>query len=217
MTARFQTRLSHPTHSRLLVLSLLTAALLLYPGTGAVAQEPPGHNGRDFTPGGGPVSEGSAITWSVVSLNSVGCNNANIGFTMELAGYSGGPERFRTIVDAAGDRYMDEDAGTPGGNGTYGWHLYDSSSGGPVTANFPLPPDTPITVYFGLINGPSGPWVFERRVVLSQCNGGTIVSDDVLVTGLALAIPTLSRIGIALFAGVLALGAAWALRRRRAT
>lgn len=215
MTTRFEAQSSYPTRACLLVMALCVAALVAYPGTTAIAQEPPGHNGREFTPGGGPVPEGSSISWSVVSLNTVGCNNGNIGFTMELAGYTGGPERFRTIVDAAGDRYMDEDAGTPGGNGTYGWHLYDSSSGGPVTASFPLPPDTPITVYFGLIDGPFGPWVFERRVVLSQCNGGTIVSDDVLVTGLALAIPTLSKIGIAFFAGVLALGAAWALRRRR--
>lgn len=193
---------------------LLLSALLLAPATATIAQDSPSPNGAAASESG-LAPQGSAITWSVVSLDTTGCNNFEIGFTMELAGYSGGPERFRTIVDAAGDRYMDEDAGVPGSNGQYGWHLYNSSTGGPVTASFPLPPNTPITVYFGLINGPLGPWVFERRVVLSQCNGGTIVSDDVLVTGLALAIPTLSKVGVGLFAAVLALGAAWALRRRR--
>ena len=78
---------------------------------------------------------------------------------------------------------MDEDAGQPGGDGTYGWSLYNSSSGGPTTATFPLPPGTPITVNFMLIDGIGGPVVFHRQIVISQCDGGTIISDQILVGG----------------------------------
>jgi len=170
--------------------------------------------------GGGRAPEApdaGGLSWEVLSLDAIGCGAGETDFTTLLSGYAGGPERFRTIVDAGGLRYMDEDAGTPCcGNGTYGWSLYNSSSGGPTTAVFPLPPGTPVTVDFGLIQGVGGPYVYLRRVVLSQCDGGTIVSDDVLLGGnTLLAIPTLSKVGLALLALLMAAGAAWALRRRR--
>jgi|GEM_PF-4058279 len=129
--------------------------------------------------GGTIVSNTVRPKWHVHSLYSVGCDASAIGFVTSLTGYQGGPERFRTTVDAGGVRYMDEDAGTPGsGNGTYYWNLYDSGSGGPVGANFPLPPDTPIRVGFHLIQGSYGPDLFLREVVIAQCNGGSIVGDQ---------------------------------------
>ncbi len=117
-------------------------------------------------------------TWTVSSLNTTGCNSGNIGFTTVVAGISSFPTtlHFRTQVDAGGIRYMDEDAGTPGGNGNYSWHLYFSNSGGPATNAWPIPADTPITVHFSLTQGPGGPAVFSNTIVLSKCNGGSIIS-----------------------------------------
>ena len=101
---------------------------------------------------------------------------SNIQFTTVLSGVAGFPTtlRFRTVVDAGGIRYMDEDAGTPGSNGLYGWSLYFSTSGGPATNAWPLPNDTPIVVQFLLINGVDGPTVARSETRLSRCNGGTI-------------------------------------------
>ena len=110
------------------------------------------------------------ISWTVKSLESVSCNSVGINFITTLSGYTGGSERFRTTVDAGGNRYMDEDAGTPGsGNGDYPWSLYDSSSGGPTTASFPLPPNTPIVIYFMLIDGPGGSALTDVEYDLPKC------------------------------------------------
>ena len=128
-----------------------------------------------------PAGAGGQLDWDVIQMNQVGCANGATQFTTEVSGYSGGPERFRTIVDANGLRYMDEDAGQPGGNGTYGWSLYTSSSGGPISASFPLPAGIPFTVDFRFISGPGGPTVFLRRLVISQCNGGVILSEVVIL------------------------------------
>jgi hypothetical protein len=155
----------------------------------------------------------SAATWTIDSLNSIGCNQNNITFSTTLSGYTGGNERFRTTVDQAGLRYMDEDPGEPSiGNGSYPWRLYARSSGGPTTGTWPLAQDTPITVHFMLIAGPGGPPVFDRQVVLSQCNGGTITSDQVLINE---AIPTLNEWGMIVFMICAGFGAVCYLRRQR--
>jgi hypothetical protein len=130
------------------------------------------------------TSHAAGPTWTVDSLNTIGCDSGNISFTTTVSGYTGGTERFRTIVEAGGLIYMDEDAGQPGSNGTYGWHLYASSSGGPTTGTWPLPPDTPITVHFRFIDGVGGPTVFETIVTLTKCNGGTIYSGSSASTAL---------------------------------
>lgn len=131
--------------------------------------------------GGSIIDDRLVIGWTVISLDSIGCESGETSFTTVVSGYQGGTERFRTIVDAGGNRYMDEDADTPGSNGTYGWSLYDDNSGGPVTASFPLPPDTPVTVHFQFIDGVGGDVVFHRRITLSQCNGGSIVGDELVL------------------------------------
>jgi hypothetical protein len=125
------------------------------------------------------VTNAAGPSWTVVSLNTTGCNAGNIGFTTRVSGITSFPTtlHFRTIVDAGGIRYMDEDAGTPGANGDYGWHLYYSNSGGPATNAWPIPNDTPITVQFLLINGAGGPTVTSQVITLSKCNGGTIVAN----------------------------------------
>lgn len=119
----------------------------------------------------------AALDWKPTALTTTGCNSGNIGFTTVVSGYTGGPDHFRTTVDAGGLRYMDEDAGIPGsGNATYGWHLYASNSGGPTTGTWPIPDNTPITVHFMLINGSGGPTLTNHTVVLDKCNGGRVVS-----------------------------------------
>ncbi len=128
--------------------------------------------------GGSIVSDTVRPEWHVHSLDSVGCNANDIAFTTSLTGFEGGPEYMRTTVDAAGLRYMDESFAVWGGNQTYYWSLYDNNSGGPVGANFPLPPDTPIEVGFHLIQGAFGPDVFLSKVTLDKCNGGSIVSNQ---------------------------------------
>ena len=128
------------------------------------------------------LSAGSALavpTWTVNSLNSIGCTASTTNFTTTVAGYTGGGERFRTQVDSGGLRYMDEDAGTPVGNQQYSWSLYASTSGGPTSGTWPIPPGQQVTVNFMFINGAGGPIVYWRQIVLSKCDGGQIVSDQV--------------------------------------
>ncbi len=125
-------------------------------------------------------AQAANVSWTVTSLNSIGCNSSNIGFTTDVSGITSFPTtlHFLTTVDAGGIRYMDEDAGTPGTDGNYSWHLYYSNSGGPATNAWPITPNTLITVHFDLIKGPGGPVVFSDTVVLSKCNGGSIVSQS---------------------------------------
>ncbi len=142
------------------------------------------------------VTHAAGPSWTVVSLNTTGCNSGNIGFTTQVSGITSFPTtlHFRTIVDAGGIRYMDEDAGTPGSNGTYGWHLYFSNSGGPATNAWPIPNDTPITVQFLLINGSGGPTVTSTVVTLSKCNGGTLLASAAPASGGAFFAPGDGRI-----------------------
>jgi hypothetical protein len=113
--------------------------------------------------------------WTVTSLTSVGCNSSNIGFSTETTNLTFPTTlHFRTQVDAGGIRYMDEDAGNPSSNGTFNWHLYFSSTGGPAINSWPIPPNTPITVWFLLIDGVGGPTVSSSIIHLSKCNGGSI-------------------------------------------
>jgi hypothetical protein len=159
------------------------------------------------------ASAAAAPVWTINSLNTIGCASSATNFSTTVSGASGtGPERFRTIVDAAGLRYMDEDAGIPSTNGAYSWSLYTSSSGGPTTASWPIPPATPITVNFEFINGVGGPVIFQRQVTLSRCDGGTIIGDVVLIPGAI--IPTLGEWAMAGLATLLMLAGGMALRRR---
>lgn len=128
------------------------------------------------------ASPAMAQTWSVVSLDAIGCAASTTLFSTTVSGAGGaGPEHWRTIVrTGSGEVYMNEDAGEVE-DGNYNWSLYNSSSGGPVTNVFPLPPAIPIIVDFQFINGALGPVVFHREVTLSRCDGGTIVQDRVIV------------------------------------
>src|SRR2546426_11443946 len=59
------------------------------------------------------LSAGSAFatpTWTVNSLNTIGCAAGATGFTTTVAGYTGGPERYRTQAGSGGLRYMGEEA-----------------------------------------------------------------------------------------------------------
>lgn len=114
-------------------------------------------------------------SWTVSTVDTIGCGNGATTFSTWVSGIASFPTnlRFHTTVDAGGLRYMDEDAGTPGDNEYYGWGLYDSSTGGPTTAMFPIAPDTPITVVLTLIDGVGGPAVSTTIVYITQCNGGT--------------------------------------------
>jgi hypothetical protein len=155
----------------------------------------------------------AAPTWSVDSLNTIGCSGSATSFSTTLSGYTGGNEHWRTIVTAAGVRYMDEDAGQVASDGPWNWSLYSNTSGGPAPGTWPLPSNTPITVDFMLIAGAGGQPVFHRQVVLSQCNGGTIVGNIVLTLA---SVPTLDRTGLAFMVTLLA-SVAFVILRRRTT
>jgi len=132
---------------------------------------------------GVPAVFADSPSWTLISVDGIGCNNSDTRFSMELAGITDPSTLYwRTIVDAGGNRYMDEDAGTPNSsdNGSYGWSLYNSDSAGPVTANFPLPADTPYTVQLLLVDPASGSAVSGTIVTISKCNGGTVTSIEVL-------------------------------------
>ena len=115
--------------------------------------------------------------WTVTSLDSVGCNANDISFTMLLSDVTFPTTlRFRTIVDAGGIRYMDEDAGNPTANGPdNNWRLYYSSTGGPATNAWPIPANTPIAVQFQLIDGIGGPPVYVSAAFITKCNGGALM------------------------------------------
>jgi len=131
-----------------------------------------------------PVAAGlpAVARWTVTSLDAVGCNSGyhtgDIHFTTELSGVTFPTTlRFRTLVDAGGIRYMDEDAGNPTANDLEPWQLYYDNSGGPATNAWPLPNDTPITVQFMLIDGVGGPTVNNYEIHLTKCNGGTLMDS----------------------------------------
>jgi len=187
-------------------LTILLMALASF-GSGQVLAAP---NNTTSGPGEGVQPTGTPLSWGPTSMDSVGCENTEIGFTTVLSGYTGGPERFRTIVDAGGLRYMDEDAGQPsGGDGTYTWSLYNSSTGGPTTATFPIPPNIPVTVNFLLIDGVGGPTVTQQTVVISQCNGGVILGGE------AVPLPTLGTFALGLLILLTGFAAARGMRPRR--
>jgi hypothetical protein len=152
----------------------------------------------------------AAPVWTINSLDTIGCASGVTGFTTTITGVSGA-EYWRTIVDAGGLRYMDEVVG-PASNSVQPWHLYTSNSGGPTTASWPIPAATPITVNFEFINGLGGPVVFQRQVTLTRCDGGTILSDIVLIPNTI--IPTLGEWAMAGLAMLLMLAGGLALRRR---
>jgi hypothetical protein len=123
------------------------------------------------------IAQAANVSWTETSLNSVSCANGATNFTMQLSNVTFPTTlRFRTLVDAGSIRYMDEDAGNPGHNGTYGWSLYYDNSGGPATNAWPIPSNTPITVQFMLIDGVGGPAVYISEVHINKCNSGTLMN-----------------------------------------
>jgi hypothetical protein len=121
----------------------------------------------------------AAPTWTVNSLDSTGCNSGDVHFTVTFAGITGAEFR-RTQADSGGLRYMDEDAGAAV-NETRVWQLFNNGTGGPITGTWPIPSNQPVTVNFMLTNGAGGPTVYWRQVTLSKCNGGSLVSDVVII------------------------------------
>ena len=141
------------------------------------------------------ITYAAGESWTVVSLNATGCASGNIQFTMLLSGVTFPTTlRFRTLADAGGLRYMDEDAGSPMANGSRGWGLYNNGTGGPITGTWPIPNDTPITVQFLLVNGVGGPTVTSQVITLSKCNGGTILASAAPASGGAFFAPGDDRV-----------------------
>jgi len=125
--------------------------------------------------------------WTVTSLDSIGCNNGDPEFTMNLSGVTW-PNNLgmRTLVDAGGTRYMDETFAMHQDwvNGPHTWGLYyDNSGGTAATTNpWPIPNNTPIVVEFQLTDGVDGAPVYISVAAITKCNGGTLMDTfgDVL-------------------------------------
>ncbi len=119
-------------------------------------------------------------SWIVQSVDTIGCDDFDINLTTFVSGITTFPTnlRWRTIVDAGGLRYMDEDAGNPNNDGVTYFSIYTASTGGPTTAAFPIPDDTPITIRLSLIDGVGGPDVTLVTVSIDKCNGGTAVINN---------------------------------------
>lgn len=119
--------------------------------------------------------------WTVDELLSIGCDEFDTLFSTSVS--DGGKDlSFLTHVDVGNQRFMNEDAGDVD-EGSNLWSLYYSNTGGPADGHWPLPPDTEITVNFILFDSLTGETVFQREIILSRCNGGSIISDTVLVSG----------------------------------
>ncbi|MDR2709865.1 MAG: hypothetical protein LBB65_00735 [Burkholderiales bacterium] len=116
-----------------------------------------------------------AQTWTVISLDTIGCYGSGTGFTVNFSGVSVGTWYFDTTVDAAGERYMDEYF-IDNNDNLRDWHLYDANDRGLQTQNFPLPAGTPITVTLTLRDATETP-VYRTVVELSQCDGGAITGN----------------------------------------
>lgn len=168
------------------------------------------------------ASPAQSQTWTVDSLDTIGCGNEETSFSTTVAGASGaGPERWRTVVRTLDNsRYMDEDAGFAN-NGIQNWELYTDSTGGPINFPFPLPPNQTIIVNFMFISGSGGPIIFNREVRLSQCNGGTIVSNQIVANELppfrsnTVAVPLLGGAWLLWLAALVGVAPLAARRRRR--
>jgi hypothetical protein len=119
------------------------------------------------------------ISWVPVSLDTTGCNDGDTGFTMLLNNVTF-PNNYwmLTWVDVNGVRYMDEHFQSWFiSNGTYTWGLYDVNTGGSATGVWPLPPNTPIHINFIITDGQFGPTVSRYTAHMTQCNGGTILTE----------------------------------------
>jgi hypothetical protein len=162
-----------------------------------------------------------AQTWTVDALDTIGCGDDETSFATTVAGASGiGPERWRSVVRTLDNRrFMDQDAGVAF-NGVQNWELYTDTTGGPINSPFPLPPNQTIIVNFMFISGPGGPIIFNREVRLSQCNGGTIVSNQVVANDLppfrpdTSAVPLLGPVWLLWLAALVGVAPLLARRRR---
>jgi hypothetical protein len=125
---------------------------------------------------GATPSQAAGEDFRITSLDTVGCDNANINLGVDLLGFDGGAYTFRTRVTAGGRTYIDRsfDAAI---SGPRGWTLSDP------TAPWPIPGNTQVTVVIS-VERPQGTVITAAKLVLSGCNSGTIryngsVSDDV--------------------------------------
>ncbi len=134
-----------------------------------------------------------AQTWTVTSLDTIGCNASGTRFTVNFSGTSSGSWFYDTTVDVAGSRYMDERVASAL-DGNFSWHLYDANDLGQQTATFPMPAATPITVTMTLRDSTLAAR-YRTVVTLSRCDGGTMLSNVGSVVAVAppAAVPTLSE------------------------
>ena len=163
----------------ILIISFLMSGL-------AVAQND--NSGGSTLPEGsevlGPVVPDGPPSWEINSVAATGCNSGDFTFNTTFYNISD-PTYTSTIVEAGGLRYMNESIdyianwGPHMGPRADDWSLFDNSSGGPIDGVWPIPSDTPLTVWFTLLDAPGGNVLFSREVGVSQCNGGAIVSDQV--------------------------------------
>jgi hypothetical protein len=107
-------------------------------------------------------------TWTIDSLDAIGCNSGEITWTVTFAGASG--YATETLAWANGVLYMNEEFILSNGDVTRNWSLFDIETGGPIEGTWPLPRNTPIMVDFNIRDGIDGPIVYSTDTVVKSCN-----------------------------------------------
>ncbi|MEP7293775.1 MAG: hypothetical protein ABI835_18450 [Chloroflexota bacterium] len=153
---------------------------------------------------GVPAASAQGETFQVISVDSVGCNSGDFGWTVERANLDGGTYRVHTVVTVAGLVYMNENAGVSI-NGLTSWNIFNNFSYGPVPnlGTYPIPAGTQMRVDFYL-ERPLGTVLYAWTNVVDGCdtgnslfNGLTSVYDAPAVAGAGctLGVPAGSVVG----------------------
>lgn len=153
----------------------------------AVAQQgnnmgggPAGDQPQGIEPSGAPM-------FKFYELTDTSCEAGDMRMAIRLVNL---PEDtyIHTVVDAGGLRYMNEQFTFEGMiiSHDQNWGLFDNDDGGtfsPRTGTWPIPNNTPLTINFFLRDAFDGAILYQRDVTISQCNGGEVTDNEIVVGG----------------------------------
>jgi hypothetical protein len=124
---------------------------------------------------GAAPSQAAGEKWIVTGVNSTGCAASAWSFDVNFSGFDGtsGGYIAHTTVTAGGLVYMNEQVTDPG-QGDETWHLYSSSSYGPITGTYPIPSGTQMKAVFTL-EKPKGTVLSSWTVIARKCDSGTLL------------------------------------------